>query len=109
MRLLSDPWRILVSEALDDADLTMAFARAIALWWLGRDASFAPEPGDVAALASEIAVPIDDLAWSVAEEGEDVEDLADAFVVPPDVMRDRLRSLSLGSHSGTYVRLVEAS
>ena len=107
VRLLEEPWRILLSADLDDEGATMAIARALALWWLSRGASVAPNPRDVAALASEIAMPSALLTEEIEGLGRDVVQIAKVFVVPWGIAEDRIRELQHAS--GTYSRLFEAS
>ena len=109
VRLLDGPWRILVSPELDDAELTLAIARALAVWWFSRFASRAPDAADVASLAAAIAVPLPALTQEIDRVGDDVEELSESFNVPVDFMIDRLRLLQRTGRSGTYSRLVEAS
>lgn len=100
-----DSWTISISDQLDDNELTMAIARALALWWLAQWSDVAPPASDVAGLAVAIAVPMDRLETEI-DRGSDIARLAAAFVVPVAVIRDRVRTPPRTVRSGVFMRLV---
>jgi hypothetical protein len=102
-----DPFCLLVREDLEDQQMTMALARAIARWWQHMHPFSRLSDAEEEELAISLALPFEAFRAAAKRCSYDAAALANEFVCPVYVVRRRLRRLD--PQSGTYVRIRTAA
>jgi hypothetical protein len=101
-------WKIGVHAVLSDEATTMAEADALARWWCQTRPLKVRHPELVEQLSIGIVLPPPALAVAVRVYGLSVEEIAETYVCPADVVRAQMWALSKPTASGTFLRIDSA-